>query len=176
MFIKSLHDDDAEVRSNSAFALGVLVENTDTDMSSQYLSILQALQPFFQVPAAAIRAELHGRDNAAGAVARLILKNMAALPLDRVLPVLFSALPLQADRLEYQPILRAIFHLFQSNPDYAMNYVDTLLPIFAHLLNPTSDVEIGEENKAHVINLLQAVEAKAPGKVSGAGLSAFLAQ
>ena len=171
-----MHDDDAEVRSNSAFALGVLVEHTDTDMSSQYLSILQALQPFFQIPAAATRPELHGRDNAAGAVARLIFKNMAALPLDRVLPVLFGALPLQADRLEYQPILRAIFHLFQSNLDYAMNYVDTLLPIFVHLLDPNSDIEIGEDNKAHVISLLQAVEAKAPGKVSGAGLSAFLAQ
>lgn len=79
-----LRDPDPEVRSNAAFATGVLIENSDTDVSAHYGEILQLLSALFNVQAASGQSEKHGRDNAAGAVSRMIIKNSAAIPLDQV--------------------------------------------------------------------------------------------
>jgi hypothetical protein len=54
-------------------------------------------------------------DNAAGAVARLILAHPDAMPLDQVLPVLTGALPLKADFAENEPVFDCLFQLFRSN-------------------------------------------------------------
>ena len=77
-------DADIQVQSNCAFALGMLVENSDTDLSSQYLHLLTALRPLFDVPEGALLVNLNARDNAIGAVARMIIKNTEAVPLDQV--------------------------------------------------------------------------------------------
>jgi hypothetical protein len=88
--VKATKDDDVEVRSNAAFFLGLLAYWTTVDISSQYLSILKCLQPLFIVPNDASREKSkRAKDNAAGAVARMILKNKAALPLDQVPSCLF---------------------------------------------------------------------------------------
>ena len=81
---KAFSDPEPEVRSNAAFAAGVLVENSDLDLSAQYLHILAGLRPFFVVAPESPATQFNARDNAAGAVARLILKNTAAVPLDQV--------------------------------------------------------------------------------------------
>lgn len=81
---KALGDEEPEVHSNAAFAIGQLVENSDLDLSSQYLMILGALRPHFEAGPDASAAKLNARDNAAGAVSRLIIKNTAAVPLDQV--------------------------------------------------------------------------------------------
>lgn len=99
LFSQAIHDQDMDVRSNAAYALGVLVYNSTADLSSHYLNILGALQPLFD-PANTTDDGNQARDNACGAVARLILKNAAALPLDRVAPVLLAALPIATDYVE----------------------------------------------------------------------------
>lgn len=80
----ALGDSDPQVQSNSAFALGMLVENTEADLSSQYLHFLSALRPLFQCPEGAPAAHFNARDNATGAVARMIIKKTEAVPLDQV--------------------------------------------------------------------------------------------
>ena len=84
MVYAALADTDAEVHSNAAYAAGRLVEFSENDLSSRYLQILTALRPHFTVAPDAPVAKFNARDNAAGAVARLILKNTAAVPLDQV--------------------------------------------------------------------------------------------
>jgi len=81
---RALSDPDPEVRSNAAFATGVLVENTDADLTAQYLPLLAALRPLFEVTPDSSNFELHARDNAAGAVSRMVMKNTGAVPLDQV--------------------------------------------------------------------------------------------
>ena len=54
-------------------------------------------------------------DNAAGAVARMILAHPSAVPLDQVLPTFTTALPLKADFEENEPVFACLFNLFQSN-------------------------------------------------------------
>lgn len=164
----ALSDSDPEVRSNAAFAAGVLIENSDTDISTdfQYMHILNALKPMFLVNEASTNPELHGRDNAAGAVARMILKNSSALPLDQVLPVLYGALPLKNDYLENAPMYRSIFHLFRTNESLMMNYIDTLIPAFAYVLAPDAEDQLTEEIRAELIQLIQHLKTTVPDKVA----------
>ncbi|KAA1475582.1 ARM repeat-containing protein [Dentipellis sp. KUC8613] len=174
LFYRALSDEEAEVQSNAAFAAGLLVENSDQDLSPQYIPLLGALRPMFDVPADAPSARLNARDNAAGAVARLILRNTAAVPLDQVLPVLIGGLPLRNDFLENRPVFRAIFHLFRTNPAVLHPYIDQLLPVFAHVLDPNGADQVGDEIRAELIQLVGALSQENPAKVQAAGLLAFV--
>jgi hypothetical protein len=174
LFYRALSDDEPEVQSNAAFAAGLLVEHSETDLSAQYLHLLAALRPLFVVAADAPPSKLHARDNAAGAVARLIIRNTAAIPLDQVLPVFVESLPLKNDHLENRPVFRALFQLFRSNPQSLYPHMDRLLAVFAHVLDPNGPDQIGDETKAELINLIGALNAQDPAKIQAAGLAAFV--
>lgn len=81
--MNGLADPDLDVRSNAAFAIGSLVAQTEKNLSSQYLAILQRLAPLFDRTTDTAESN-QACDNACGAVARLILKNADALPMDQV--------------------------------------------------------------------------------------------
>jgi len=167
-------DEDPEVRSNAAFAMGVLIENSDLDMSGQYLAILTALRPYFVVAEGAPHAQFNAKDNATGCVARMLLKNSTAMPLDQVIPVFISALPLKHDFLENRPVFRALFHLFHTIPDALAPHLDHLLAVFTFVLDPESADMIGDENRAELINLIKLLNGSVPDKVQAAGLGAYL--
>lgn len=174
LFYRALSDDDAEVSSNAAFAAGLLVENSDIDLSPQYLHLLAALRPHFTVAPDAPSAKFNARDNAAGAVSRLIVRNTAAVPLDQVLPVVIGVLPLKNDFLENRAVFRAIFHLFRTAPAVLVPYVDQLLPVFAHVLDPSAPDQLGDETRAELLNLVNALHAESPAKVQAAGLAPYV--
>lgn len=81
----ALQDSEPEVRSNAAFAIGALVENTDEVLGGeQYSQLLGGLSKFFEFTSEPSAAELNARDNAAGAVSRMIIKNVSAVPVAQV--------------------------------------------------------------------------------------------
>ena len=170
LFYTALSDSDAEVYSNAAFAVGLLVENSSHDLSPQYLHLLGALRPHFNVAPDSTAVKFNARDNAAGAVARLITRNTAAVPLDQVLPVLIGVLPLKNDFLENRPVFRAIFHLFQTQPAVLHPYLDKLLHVFAFVLDPTAPDQVGDEIRAELIPLIGLLNREEPAKVQAAGL------
>jgi hypothetical protein len=174
LFWRAISDPDAEVQSNAAFATGLLVENSEQDLSPQYIALLGALQPLFNLPADAPASRLNARDNACGTVARLILRNASAVPLAQVLPVLIGALPLQNDLLENRPVFRAVLYLFQTQPDVLSPYLDALLRVFGHVLDPNKPDQVGDEVRAGLIGLLGAFNAQSPEKVQQAGLTQFV--
>ncbi|KIO18208.1 hypothetical protein M407DRAFT_226188 [Tulasnella calospora MUT 4182] len=166
-----LADADPEVRSNAAFATGVLIENSDTDVSPHYGEILQRLSTLFSVQSDSSQSEKHGRDNAAGAVSRMIIKNSAVIPLDQVLPVLYGALPLQNDFLENAPVYRAIFHLFRTSPPVMMNYLNVLLPAFATALSPDTPDQLTPDVRAELVELIRHLQQQVPDQIAAAGLA-----
>ncbi|KAJ8095137.1 hypothetical protein PM082_010359 [Marasmius tenuissimus] len=174
LFYKALSDPDAEVLSNAAFAVGLLVEHSTVDLSPQYLHLLAALRPLFVVTPDSPSARLNAKDNATGAVARLILKNTSAVPLDQVLPVLLEALPLKNDYLENRPVFRAIFHLTRTNGAALGPYMDRLLQVFAHVLDPNGPDQTGDEIRAELIQLIGALNAEDPAKIQAAGLAPYV--
>ncbi|KAI6149260.1 ARM repeat-containing protein [Pisolithus tinctorius] len=174
LFYKGLRDPEAEVQSNASFAVGLLIEHSEVDLSPQYPPLLAALRPIFDVPADAPATRLNAKDNAAGAVSRMIVRNTAAVPLDQVLPVLIAALPLKNDYLENRPVFRALFHLFRANPQSLGPYLDHLLAVFAHVLDPNVPDQIGEDARAELIQLISFLNTQEPAKVRAAGLNVFL--
>lgn len=174
LFYRALADEEAEVQSNAAFASGMLVEHSNLDLSSQYPILLGGLRPLFVVAPDAPSSRLNARDNAAGAVARLIVRNTAALPLEHVLPVFIGALPLKNDPLENRPIFRAIFHLFQTNASALVPYLERLLSVFAYVLDPTRDEQVSDETKAELLSLIRTLNVEAPAQVQAAGLTVYL--
>jgi len=170
----ALTDADRQVQSNGAFAAGMLIENSEADLSSQYLPLLTALRPLFEVNDGSTPAALHAHDNAAGAVARMIVKNTAAVPLEQVLPILIGCLPIKTDFLENRPIFRAIFHLVHTNAGVLAPYLDKLLNVFAYVLNPDGPDQLGNETRAGILELLMLFNSQVPEKVQAAGLSIYL--
>jgi hypothetical protein len=81
---KALQDSEAEVRSNAAFAAGALIEWSDLDLSSHFSELMQVLHGYFNVTAETPKDQLNAKDNAVGCVARMIVKNPTAMPLDAV--------------------------------------------------------------------------------------------
>ena len=174
LFYQALSDEDSEVQCNAAFAAGLLVEHSQKDLTPQYLHLLSAFRPLFVVTPDAVLAKWKAHDNAAGAVARLIVRNSAAVPLDQVLPVLINALPLRHDFLENSPVFKAIFHLFGTNPQALHPYSDKLLEIFRAVLEPSVLDQINDETRAGLAELIGALNKEAPEKVQAAGLGPFV--
>jgi hypothetical protein len=174
LFYRAVSDEGAEVRSNAAYAIGLLVEHSQVDLSPQYLPLLAALRPLF-VDNTASADELNARDNATGAVARLITRNAAAMPLDQVLPVFIEALPLRKDFAENRPAFGALFHIFRISPQQLHPYMDRLLHVFAHVLNPANtQPQIDDEVRGQLISLIGALNAEDPVKIQAAGLAPFI--
>jgi len=174
LFVRALNDSDNEVLSNAAFAVGLLVEYSEVDLSGQYLQLLGALRPLFNVPPKAPAARLNAKDNATGAVARLIIRNSSALPLDQVLPIFIDSLPLKHDYLENRPVFRALFELFKTNGAVLYPFMDRLLAVFAHVLDPSLPDQVGDEIRKELISLIDLINREEPARIQAAGLSVFL--
>lgn len=99
-----------QVRSNACYAMGLLCEFGGNAMHPQYMAILQGLHPLFtQQPTPEVM------DNACGAVSRMIMAAPAQLPLDKVFPVLLTALPLKKDFVENETVFKMLLSLFRVN-------------------------------------------------------------
>ncbi|KAI9636830.1 putative importin beta-4 subunit [Dioszegia hungarica] len=167
---RSLRDEEAEVRSNAAFAAGVLVECSDADLTQHNTALLTALQPFFTVPDHSAPPLYNARDNAAGAISRMISNNPTSMPLEQVLPVIVSVLPLRYDTLENRPVYSAIFTIFRIRPELLAPHMDNLLAAFAHvLLDPAHEDETTDETKAEMKALVEHLKSQIPDKVAAAG-------
>lgn len=144
------------------------------DLSSQYLPLLATLRPLFNPPAGAKAPIYTARDNAAGAVARMIIRNSAAVPLDQVLPVLIGILPLDADAVENKTVFRALLTLLHTNAAPVMAHIDALLPAIAKVLDPNAEDSIGDEVRAGLIEVVSRLNQQDPAKIQAAGLGVFV--
>ncbi|KAI8388178.1 armadillo-type protein [Radiomyces spectabilis] len=155
LFIKACGDEDQTVRSNAAFALGILTTHSQIDLSSQYNSMLTALYPLFHN-----QSLPNTTDNAAGSVARLILAHPDAVPLDQVLPVFTNALPLKADFAENEPVFNCLFQLFRSNNSFVFSHIPQFLQVFNHVLS--DEEQLNDSTRSQLIELLRALNAQSP--------------
>lgn len=77
-------------RQNAAYCTGLLVQSSPAQAGPFLPQVLAALHTLFRADEAA-----GARDNAVGAVGRIMLAVPQALPLGQVLPVYLGGLPLQ---------------------------------------------------------------------------------
>ena len=112
ILLKRLSDEDAQTKSNAAYAIGRLVEKSGDDATvvKAYPQILSKLEGLFSI------TEGRCRDNAAGCVSRLILKHKDKVPVAEVLPALVASgvLPLKEDYEENEPVWKMIVEMCKS--------------------------------------------------------------
>ncbi|XP_057528872.1 uncharacterized protein LOC130807617 isoform X2 [Amaranthus tricolor] len=111
LVLKELVSSDATNRRNAAFCVGEFCRNGGEVALKYYGDILKGLYPRFgeSEPDNAVR------DNAAGAVARMIMVHPEAIPLNQVLPVFLKALPLREDHEESIAVYSCVCNLVLSS-------------------------------------------------------------
>ncbi|GFY88529.1 ARM repeat superfamily protein [Actinidia rufa] len=139
LVLKELASPVATNRRNAAFCVGELCKNGGDSALKYYGDILRALYPLFgeSEPDAA------ARDNAAGAVARMILVHPESVPLNQVLPVFLKVLPLKEDHHEESmAVYSCVCNLVLSSNPQIMSLVPELVNLFAQVA--VSPVETSE--------------------------------
>jgi hypothetical protein len=117
-------EDDAGVRRNAVFCAGVCCEHLKEAAAGDYPALLQRIGPLFSLDAAQSSDDAAAAcvDNAAAAVARMIIACPTHVPLSQVLPVLLRALPLKTDMTENETVYSCLLGLLQANqPDLLAN-------------------------------------------------------
>jgi hypothetical protein len=110
LLMKRLSDEDPETKSNAAYAIGQLIYNSTASnvYLPHYEDILSKLEPLLRTQRA------RTLDNACGCVTRMIMAHADHVPLDEILPVLVSLLPLKEDFEENEPIFKCITTMCKS--------------------------------------------------------------
>ncbi|XP_062176605.1 uncharacterized protein LOC133881643 [Alnus glutinosa] len=140
MVLKELVSSEGTNRRNAAFCVGELCKNGGESTLKHYNEILQGLFPLFgeSEPDNAVR------DNAAGAVARMIMVHPESIPLNQVLPVFLKVLPLKEDHEESLTVYGCVSTLVLSSNPQILTLVPELVNLFAQVVvspEETSEVK-----------------------------------
>ncbi|CAI9103846.1 OLC1v1002419C2 [Oldenlandia corymbosa var. corymbosa] len=153
LVLKELASSEPTNRRNAAFCVGELCKNGGEHALKYYGDVLRGLYPLFgeTEPDNAVR------DNAAGAVARMIMVHPESIPLNQVLPVFLKVLPLKEDFEESVAVYSCICHLVLSSNSQILSLVPDLVNVFAQvavspLETPAAKAPIGRAF-SHLISL-----------------------
>lgn len=138
LVLKELASSEATNRRNAAFCVGELCKNGGETALKYYGELLRGLYPLFgeSEPDDAVR------DNAAGAVARMIMVHPETIPLNQVLPVFLKVLPLKEDHEESMAVYSCICNLVLSSNPQILSLVPELVNLFAEVV--VSPIETAE--------------------------------
>jgi importin-4 len=146
VLLRRLSDEDAQTKSNAAYAVGRLVEksNDDATVLKAYPTILQKLENMLGIK------EARCMDNAAGCVSRLIIKHKDKVPVSDVLPALVNSgvLPLKQDFQENEPVWKMIVGLYRQQDPTVQSLTPKLAPIMVSVLE--GDEQLTEDVKKEV--------------------------
>ncbi|KAI0507530.1 hypothetical protein KFK09_013655 [Dendrobium nobile] len=129
LVLKELSSSEATNRRNAAFCLGEVCKSGGISALKYYGDILHGLYPLF----GASEPDDAVRDNAAGAVARMIMVQPQSIPLDQVLPVFLRALPLKEDHEESMAVYSCICKLILSSNPQILPLVPEVVNVFAQV-------------------------------------------
>ncbi|KNE55396.1 hypothetical protein AMAG_01292 [Allomyces macrogynus ATCC 38327] len=169
VFTRALEDPELEVQSNGCFGLGVLAEFTTTAYDAA--ALLAPLVPRVSAPAGAAPLDIpQARDNACGAVARILLRadhwRTPAVVATNALPLLIASLPLRADYEENRPVFDLIGHLLRLGAAGDVDALAQLPAVLAPMVAAVAHVlaaedEVNDESRAMLGQTLVALAASA---------------
>ncbi|XP_071931220.1 uncharacterized protein [Coffea arabica] len=143
LILKELVSSEATNRRNAAFCVGELCKNGGEYALKYYGDALRSLYRLF----GDLEPDNAVRDNAAGAVARMIMVHPEAIPLNQVLPVFLKVLPLKEDHEESLAVYSCICNLVLSSNSQILSLVPELVNLFAQIaVSPVETPEV----KAHI--------------------------
>ena len=150
LLLHRLGDEDPQTRSNAAYAVGRLVErsNSDAEIIKAFPTILGHLESCLHMNVSRLQ------DNATGCVSRMILRHREHVPTKDVLPVLVNILPLKNDFEENDPLYRMICQMYKWEDATIRELTPRLLPVFQAVLTGDDD-QVDDERRAELIELVK---------------------
>ncbi|XP_051883850.1 importin-4 [Pristis pectinata] len=147
-------DTDDEVRSNSVFGIGVLAEQGKEAIFEHYPTLLSILSSI-------IAREQNRRvvDNVCGAVSRMMMTNLAGVPVEQVFPVLVRSLPLKEDLEENVTVFNCIAFMYKSNCSQVIRHLQQLLAVFGEVIGTD---QLKEESQNALVMLLKDISQHFP--------------
>uniref|UniRef100_A0A0D3FGH5 Importin N-terminal domain-containing protein n=1 Tax=Oryza barthii TaxID=65489 RepID=A0A0D3FGH5_9ORYZ len=139
LVLKELASSEATNRRNAAFCVGEMCKNGGAAALKYYGDILHGLHRLFadSEPDDAVR------DNAAGAIARMIMVQPQSIPLNQVLPVFIKALPLKEDHEESMVVYSCVCNLLLSSHPQILPLVPDVINAFAQVVvSPNESDEV----------------------------------
>lgn len=192
-FDRLANDKSLEVKGNAAYGVGIIIETTTVDFSSKYQVILEMLFHLMSKNDEQSKIDdIESKDvvdrcnaNACGCVARMALKNQAAIPLVHVIPALLNHLPVESAPEENLPILSWIVKLYEEGNEVILQQSERVIQILAEVFTKEgqrmkleAESTLGREDvdklkqfpsdslKEKVIGLVKFLNEKYPGPVS----------
>ncbi|XP_022906239.1 importin-4-like [Onthophagus taurus] len=128
LWVAGAKDESEDVRNNSVFGLGEMVLYGKDCMFPHYNDILHGLSNM-------LPKETHSgtMDNISGALAKLIIANVNAVPMDQVFPALLQHLPLKTDFAENEAIIKCFCGLYQQGNVHIKNNMENVVKIVVHI-------------------------------------------
>ncbi|XP_028288585.1 importin-4-like [Parambassis ranga] len=122
-------DSDAEVRNNSVFGLGCLAQAAGPIVVSDYPMMLSVFSNLLSK-----ESDLRVIDNLCGALCRMIMGNVDAVPLEQVVPVLVTHLPLKEDMAENKTVYTCLAMLYTHSPALVVNLMKPIIAASSHII------------------------------------------
>ena len=139
--LAGLADPSEDVKRNAVFCAGVCCEGLKEQIASAYPQLLQAIEPLFHIDATKGESAAACVDNAAAAVARMIMAGPNHLPMNQVLPALLKLLPLKTDMTENETVYTCVLGLLQMNHPDALAQKEEFRRIFTQAVSDGSKVD-----------------------------------
>jgi len=130
LVLKELASSDATNRRNAAFCAGEICKNGGAAALKYYGDILRSLHNLVSNS----ESDDAVRDNAAGAIARMIMVQPQSIPLNQVLPVFIKALPLKEDHEESMTVYGCVCGLLLSSHPQILPLVPDVIHVFAQVV------------------------------------------
>mmetsp|Transcript_20410 Transcript_20410/g.36828 ORF Transcript_20410/g.36828 Transcript_20410/m.36828 type:complete len:1073 (-) Transcript_20410:64-3282(-) len=154
--LAGLGDPSDDVKRNAAFSAGVCCEKLRERVIGDYPQILQGLEPLFGIDPSSGESAAACVDNAAAAVARMIMASPGNVPMAQVFPAFLKLLPLKTDMTENETVYTCLLGLLQVQHPDALSQKSELQRIFTEATAPGSKVD--EEIQAKLRQAMPALQ------------------
>jgi hypothetical protein len=159
ILLKSIGNSHYNAKRNAIYGIGVVAYFNKQQVQPHLMKILESLNPIFSSPNQYAKAVV---DNACGALARFIVADLD-MPLDQILPVFLSCLPLREDFEESQICFTSLLHLIQTgNSIVSTQFPDLVNKLAEGLALPSN--QLNDHVKSNIVSMLQIIKQKQPQK------------
>lgn len=129
VLVAGVKDNDAEVRNNAVFGLGCLAQAAGPIVVSDYPMMLSVFSKLLTK-----ESDRRVIDNLCGALCRMIVSNIDAVPLEQVVPALVERLPLKEDVEEYKTVFGCLALLYTHSPALIVGLMKNIVAASSHVV------------------------------------------
>ncbi|PHH81350.1 hypothetical protein CDD82_963 [Ophiocordyceps australis] len=131
---RRLTDPDGLTKSNAAYAMGLLVLYTnDAKVSALLPQLWEKIEPLLSAPGMRLA------DNAAGCLARMMMRHSDPGFVAEALPAVVAVLPLKEDFEENEPVYKCIHKLYEAGNQTVQQLTPQLLDVFEKVVAQADD-------------------------------------